>query len=311
MVKVAIIQQAPIFLDKQKTIQKTLDLIDEAADSDAKLIVFPETFIPGYPDWIWRLRPANDEKLTEEIHTHLLMNSVNLQKGELLSICNRAKKHKVIIVCNVNERDFENSQTTIYNTNIIIGNKGVVLNRHRKLMPTNPERMVWGFGDASGLKVIDTSCGKIGSLICWENYMPLARYSLYAQGVEIYVAPTWDNGETWISSMRHIAKEGACWVLGSGSAIRASDIPDNFPGKAMLYPDSDEWVNVGDSVVVAPGGELVAGPMHKEQGILYADIDVNKSSAAHRKLDVAGHYARPDIFKLHVNTSPQSPFKLD
>ena len=178
-------------------------------------------------------------------------------------------------------------------------------------MPTNPERMVWGFGDASGLKVVETSCGKIGGLICWENYMPLARYSLYAQGVEIYIAPTWDNGDTWVSSMRHIAKEGACWVLGSGSAIRASDIPDNFPGKATLYPDPDEWVNVGDSVVVAPGGELVAGPMHKEQGILYADIDVNKSSAAHRKLDVAGHYARPDIFKLHVNTSPQSPFKLD
>jgi len=311
MIKAAIVQQAPIFYDKQKTIQKTLDLIDEAADSGAKLIVFPETFIPGYPDWIWRLRPANDEKLTEEIHGHLLMNSVNLQKGELLSVCKRAKKHKVIIVCNVNERDFENSQTTIYNTNIIIGNNGVILNRHRKLMPTNPERMVWGFGDASGLKVVDTSCGKIGSLICWENYMPLARYSLYAQGVEIYIAPTWDNGETWISSMRHIAKEGACWVLGSGSAIRASDIPDNFPGKDMLYPDPDEWVNVGDSVVVAPGGELVAGPMHKEQGILYADIDINRSSTAHRKLDVAGHYARPDIFKLHVNTSSQSPFELD
>ena len=117
----------------------------------------------------------------------------------------------------------------------------------------------------------------------------------------------WRLGEVW----DYIAKEGACWVLGSGSAIRASDIPDNFPGKTTLYPDPDEWVNVGDSVVVAPGGELVAGPMHKEQGILYADIDVNKSPAAHRKLDVAGHYARPDIFKLHVNTSLQSPFKLD
>ena len=311
MIKVAIIQQAPIFLDKEKTIQKAVALIEEAAGSGSKLIVFPETFIPGYPDWIWRLRPANDEKLTEEIHALLLSNSVNLETGDLLSICNSAKRHKVTVVCNVNERDFENSQTTIYNTNVIIGSKGEILNRHRKLMPTNPERMVWGFGDASGLKVVETSCGKIGGLICWENYMPLARYSLYAQGVEIYIAPTWDNGDTWISSMKHIAKEGACWVLGSGSAIRASDIPDNFPGKATLYPDPDEWVNVGDSVVVAPGGELIAGPMRKEQGILYADIDVKKSSAAHRKLDVAGHYARPDIFKLHVNTSPQSPFKLD
>ena len=311
MIKVAIIQQAPVFLDKEKTIQKVVALIEEAAGSGAKLIVFPESFIPGYPDWIWRLRPANDEKLTEEIHALLLSNSVNLETGDLLSICNSAKRHKVTVVCNVNERDFENSQTTIYNTKVIIGGKGEILNRHRKLMPTNPERMVWGFGDASGLKVVDTSCGKIGSLICWENYMPLARYSLYAQGVEIYIAPTWDSGDTWISSMKHIAKEGACWVLGSGSAIKATDIPDNFPGKATLYPNPDEWVNVGDSVVVAPDGELIAGPMRKEQGILYADIDVNKSSAAHRKLDVAGHYARPDIFKLNVNTSPQSPFKLD
>jgi nitrilase len=171
--------------------------------------------------------------------------------------------------------------------------------------------MVWGFGDASGLKVVDTPLGKIGVLICWENYMPLARYALYAQGVEIYIAPTWDSGDTWVASMRHIAKEGACWVIGSGSAIRGSDIPNNFPGKDSLYPDPDEWVNDGDSVVVAPGGQIVAGPMRKEQGILYADIDVEKSGIAHRKLDVAGHYARPDIFTLHVNTESQSPVKFE
>ena len=177
-------------------------------------------------------------------------------------------------------------------------------------MPTNPERMVWGFGDASGLKVVDTPCGKLGSLICWENYMPLARYALYAQGVEVYIAPTWDQGDAWISSMKHIAKEGACWVIGSGSAIKASDIPDSFPGRETLYPDPKEWVNTGDSVVIAPGGDLVAGPMNKEQGILYADIDVSKASKAHRKLDVAGHYSRPDIFKLIVNKENQSPIQF-
>ena len=187
MTKVAIIQKAPIFLDKEKTIQKAVALIEEAAESSANLIIFPESFIPGYPDWIWRLRPANDEKLTEEIHALLLSNSINLKTGGLISICNSAKKHEVIVVCNVNERDFEHSQTTIYNTKVIIGEKGKILNRHRKLMPTNPERMVHGFGDASGLKVVDTSCGQIGGLICWENYMPLARYSLYPQGVEIYI----------------------------------------------------------------------------------------------------------------------------
>jgi nitrilase len=311
MIRVAVIQESPVFLDKEETIKKAVNLIKDAASSGAKLVVFPETFIPGYPDWIWRLRPQNDQQLSEEIHAKLLANSVNLSTDDMNPICSSAKKHKLNVVCNINERDSKNSQTTIYNTKLIIGSDGKILNRHRKLMPTNPERMVHGFGDASGLKVVDTDCGKVGGLICWENYMPMARYALYAQGVEIYVAPTWDSGESWISSMRHIAKEGACWVIGSGSAILASDIPDNFPGKDTLYPEPEEWVNVGDSVVVAPGGEIVAGPMTKEQGILYADIDVSQSSAAHRKLDVAGHYSRPDIFQLHIDTAPQSPVKLD
>ncbi len=311
MVKIAVIQQAPVLLDKEGTIQKAVALIEEATSSGGELIVFPETFIPGYPDWIWRLRPRNDRELTTEIHKLLLDNSVNLNTDDLRPLYDSAKKHQVTVVCNINERDFAHSQTTIYNTNIVISRDGELLNRHRKLMPTNPERMVWGFGDASGLKVVDTPCGKLGNLICWENYMPLARYALYAQGVEIYIAPTWDSGDTWVASMRHIAKEGACWVIGSGSAIKASDIPDNFPGKDTLYPDPDEWVNIGDSVVVAPGGEIVAGPMRKEQGILYADIDVKKAGIAHRTLDVAGHYARPDIFKLHVNTEPQSPVKFE
>ncbi|MEC7490804.1 MAG: carbon-nitrogen hydrolase family protein [Pseudomonadota bacterium] len=311
MTKVAVIQEAPVFLDKEKTIKKAVALIDKSAASNANLIVFPETFIPGYPDWIWRLKPADDEELTEEIHTQLLANSINLKTDDLKPLCDSAKKHQVTIVCNINERDFAHSQTTIYNTNVIIGCDGEILNRHRKLMPTNPERMVWGFGDASGLKVIDTPCGKIASLICWENYMPLARYALYAQGVEIYIAPTWDSGDTWIATMRHIAKEGSCWVIGNGSAVKGQDFPENFPGKNTLYPDPDEWVNTGDSVVVTPGGEVAAGPMRREQGILYADIDSYKASSAHRKLDVAGHYARPDIFKLHVKTETQSPVKFE
>ena len=311
MIKVAVVQQPPVLLDKDATIQKVVLLIEEAASCGSKLIVFPESFIPGYPFWVWRLRPSKDHQLSTAIHQLLLDNAVNLKSDDLQPIYDAAKKHQVTVSCNVNERDFQHSQTTIYNTNILIGPEGQLLNSHRKLMPTNPERMVHGFGDATGLKAVDTPCGKIGSLICWENYMPLARYALYAQGVEIYIAPTWDSGDTWIATMRHIAKEGACWVIGSGSAIKVSDIPDDFPGKATLYPDPDEWVNIGDSVVVAPGGEIMAGPMHEEQGILYADIDVKKSAIAHRTLDVAGHYARPDIFTLHVNTKPQSPIKFD
>ncbi len=178
-------------------------------------------------------------------------------------------------------------------------------------MPTNPERMVWGFGDASGLKVVESPAGRIGALPCWENFMPLARYALYSQGVEIYIAPTYDSGEGWIGSLQHIAREGCCWVVGCGNLLKGSDIPDDFPEKSTLYPDADEWVNPGDSIVIAPGGEIVAGPMNKEAGILYSELDLEKVAIAKRTFDVAGHYSRPDIFQLHVNTQAQSPCVFD
>jgi nitrilase len=178
-------------------------------------------------------------------------------------------------------------------------------------MPTNPERMVWGFGDASGLKAVDTPVGRIGTLICWENYMPLARYALYSQGVEIYIAPTYDSGDAWIGTLQHIAREGRCWVVGSGTLIRASDIPADFPDRERLYPDANEWVNGGDSVVIAPGGDIVAGPLRKEEGMLFAEVDSARAATAKRALDVVGHYSRPDIFTLHVNTRPQSPVEID
>ena len=179
------------------------------------------------------------------------------------------------------------------------------------MMPTNPERMVWGFGDASGLRAVDTPAGRIGTLICWENYMPLARYALYSQGVEVYIAPTYDSGDAWIGTLQHIAREGRCWVVGSGNLIKAGDIPADFPDRQRLYPDRDEWVNGGDSVVIAPGGDIVAGPLRQEEGILYCEIDVIRAVTAKRALDVAGHYSRPDIFKLHINTERQSPLEID
>ena len=165
-------------------------------------------------------------------------------------------------------------------------------------MPTNPERMVWGTGDATGLRVIDTPIGRVGGLICWENYMPLARFALFAQGVEIYIAPTWDEGDTWLSTMRHIAAEGRCWVLGTGTAMQARTFPRLSRSATGSIPDLDDWFNPGDSVIVDPGGTIVAGPLHEEHGILYADCDPAVASAAKRTLDVAGHYGRPDIFHL-------------
>ena len=311
MTKIAIVQKAPVFLDKHKTIKLAVETIEEAASNGAQLIVFTEAFIPGYPSWVWRLRPGGDWTLSEELHTRLLNNAIDINSDDLDPLLKAASKHKVTIVCGIEERDSELSKATLYNTVITIGENGELLNRHRKLMPTNPERMVWGFGDASGLKVIETPAGRVGSLICWENYMPLARYALYSQGIEVYIAPTYDSGDGWIGSLQHIAREGCCWVIGCGNLMLGKDFPDDFPERSALYPDPDEWVNPGDSIVIAPGGEIINGPMREESGIMYSEIDLEKVIRARRALDVAGHYARPDIFTLQVNTKAQSPVSFE
>ena len=311
MTQLAIVQKAPVFLDKEKTIELAVSTVAEAAGNGAELVVFTEAFIPGYPAWVWRLRPGGDWGVSEELHHRLLKNAVNVDSDDLAPLYDAAREHKVTIVCGMVERDNLFSQTTLYNTIITIGPNGTLLNKHRKLMPTNPERMVWGFGDASGLKVVESPAGRIGALPCWENFMPLARYALYSQGVEIYIAPTYDSGEGWIGSLQHIAREGCCWVVGCGNLLKGSDIPDDFPEKQTLYPDADEWVNPGDSIVIAPGGEIVAGPLNKEAGILYSELDLEKVAIAKRTFDVAGHYSRPDIFQLHVNTQAQSPCVFD
>ncbi|MBT3205601.1 MAG: carbon-nitrogen hydrolase family protein [Gammaproteobacteria bacterium] len=311
MTQLAIVQTAPVFLNKSKTIQLAVAKVEEAASNGANLVVFTEAFIPGYPAWIWRLRPGGDWNLSETLHERLLNNAVNIDSEDLDPLYQAARKHQLTIVCGIEERDNQLSRATLYNSVIIIGPDGNLLNKHRKLMPTNPERMVWGFGDATGLKVVDSPAGRIGTLLCWENYMPLARYAMYSQGVELYIAPTYDSGDEWISSLQHIAREGCCWVVGCGNLMKGSDIPDDFPDKDSLYPDKDEWINPGDSVVIAPGGELIAGPMRQKDGILYCNIDPAKVGIARRALDVTGHYSRPDIFQLHVNTTPQSSVVFD
>jgi nitrilase len=258
MSRVAVIQRPPVFLDRAETLKNAVAAVAEAAGNMAQLAVFPEALVPGYPAWMWRLRPGPDMALTER----------------------QAAQHAV--VCGIQERDTEFGGGTLYNTVVTIGPDGAVLNRHRKLMPTNPERMVWGCGDATGLKAVDTPCGRIGT-------------------------PAYDNGERAVATMQHIAREGGCWVVSCGCAFQARDIPDAFPGKTELFPDPDEWVNPGDSVVVAPGGKIVAGPLHQERSILYAEIDLDRVGMARRSLDVVGHYARPDLFQLQVNSRPQTP----
>jgi nitrilase len=309
--RVAVVQHPSVALHRDRTLKRGVELLEEAAGKGARLVAFPETWVPGYPEWLWRLRPGEDYDLTSEIHGRLLENAVDLAAGQLKPIQSAARKLKVNVAIGIHERDGKFSRGTLYNTIVLIGSDGEILNRHRKLVPTNPERMVWGMGDASGLKVVETDSGRLGSLICWENYMPLARFTLFAQGCEIYIAPTWDYGDGWIATMRHIAAEGRCWVLGIGSSLRGKDIPADFPQRAKVFPNLEEWFNAGDSVIVAPGGAIVAGPLHEMHGILYADCDPARASVMKRTLDVTGHYARPDIFRLEVNRESRAPVAFD
>ncbi len=304
--KVAIVQNPPAYLDKVETVASAVTYVEEAVKNGATLVVFPEAYIAGYPTWIWRLRPGGDMGLSGEIHERMLQSSVDLSSDDLKPLMETAKKSKVTIVVGINEIDSEFSGTTIFNTIVTIGPDGTILNRHRKLMPTNPERMVYGNGDASGLRVVDTPVGRIGALVCWENYMPLARYALYAQNLDILIAPTWDVGEVWQSSMRHIAREGGCWVLTTATALETKDMPDDFPERDTVFP-KEEWINSGGAMVVAPSGAIIEGPLMERKGILYAEIDTEASQKARRSLDVAGHYSRPDIFSLEVNRDQSKP----
>ena len=306
MTKIAIIQEPPVVQDRAATLARAVEQL-EAAGSWAELVVFPETYVPGYPAWIWRLRPGEDAPQTRELHARLVANAVRVDHGDLAPLCDAAARHGVTVVVGFHELEENFGRSTLYNALAIIGPNGAILNRHRKLRPTNPERMVWGLGDATGLKVIDTPIGRLGALICWENFMPHSRFALYAQGVEIYCAPTYDFGDGWIGSMQHIAREGRCYVLSAGCLLRASDLPADLPARDRLYPDPQEWINDGDSVVIAPGGRIIAGPLRRETGMLLADLDLSVAALSRRSLDVTGHYARPDIFQLSVDRRPRAP----
>jgi nitrilase len=309
--KLAVVQYPPIYMDKTKSLQRAVELIEEAAKQDCGLIVFPEAWLPGYPTFVWRLSPGADMKKTDELYALMQLNAIDLSKDDLAPVKEAAKEHAMVVVMGHQELDGALSGSTLFNSVAIIDADGRLLNNHRKLMPTNPERMVWGFGDGSTLKVVDTAVGRVGALLCWENYMPLARFALYAQNIDIYCAPTWDSGDAWLATMQHIAREGGCWVVGCATSIEASDVPETLMYRDELFPNADEWINPGDAVVYQPFGGAIAGPMRKEKGLLVAEIDVAAARASRRKFDVSGHYARPDVFKLTVNQKPQSPIGFE
>jgi len=308
--KVAAVQAAPVFLDREATIDKACDLIATAGREGARLIVFPEAFIPSYPEWVWGI-PAGEQSLLNELYAELLSNSITIPSDSTDKLCRAAKFANAYVVMGMSERNVEASGASLYNTMLYIDAQGEILGKHRKLVPTGGERLVWAQGDGSTLQVYDTPLGKLGGLICWENYMPLARYAMYAWGTQIYVAATWDHGQPWLSTLRHIAKEGRVYVIGCCIAMRKDDIPDRYSIKQKYYSDMDEWINVGDSAIVNPEGHFIAGPVRKQEEILYAEIDPRMIQGPKWMLDVAGHYARPDVFELTVHTDVREMMRVE
>lgn len=293
-IKVAAAQLSPVFLNKEKTVEKACEAIMEAGEQGAKLIVFPEAFIPGYPDWIW-LIPNSSGAALNKLYVKLVENAVSIPGKTTELLCKAAKKAGINVVMGLHERNSETSSSSLFNSLLFINDRGEVAGKHRKLIPTGGERLIWAQGMGDSLRSYDTSAGKIAGLICWENFMPLARVAIYESGAQILVSPTWDKSPNWLHSMRYIAREGGLFVISTCMVLRMDDIPDEYEFKKH-YPEGREWINTGKSCVIGPDGKLIAGPLDAEEGIIYADIDLQQITAAKRMFDVVGHYSRPDVF---------------
>ena len=297
-ITVAAAQVAPIFLNKQKTVEKACVTIEEAAKNGAQLVVFPEAFIAGYPDWVWLIQNSKGAELNK-LYIELVENAVSVPDDSTSLLCKVAKKNKIHVVMGLNERNSEASNSTLYNSLLFINDQGEIIGKHRKLIPTGGERLIWGQGNGDTLISYKTSIGKIGGLICWENFMPLARTALYQQGTQLLVSPTWDKSPNWLTSMQHIAKEGGLFVISSCMALSMDAIPNTYEFK-KLYPKGRTWINTGNSCIINPTGKIIAGPLEATEGILYAKLDFNEIISAKRMFDAVGHYSRPDVFNFNI-----------
>ncbi len=307
MVSVAAVQYPSSYLNRDGCLERAIEIIKQAADENLELLVFPEGWIPGYPMFVWGMIPTNNSGEFDQLYRQHYSNSIDLSKDQLAPVREAAREYGLVVVMCINERAGDMSAGTIYNTAVTIDATGEILNVHRKVMPTNAERTVWGFGDGRGLNVVDTAVGRVCVLLCWENFMPLARAAIYAQDVEIYCAPTADDGENWLASMQHIGREASAFVIGVAPALEDNDIPLDLPSRNSISPTKGEWLMPGNGIICSPLGEIIAGPMRQEKGFLKANIDLDDVRSARRTFDVVGHYSRPDIFKLEVDRQIKSP----
>jgi nitrilase len=298
-VRVVCVQVEPAILDRAATLDRVAERTAEAAAAGATLVVFPETFVPAYPSSAWAKALAGwGDPGAKEAFALLHRESLELPSPDADRLAATAREHGVWLVIGVNEHDRERPGT-LYNSLLYYSPEGELALHHRKLVPTNHERLVWGQGDGRGLRAIETPLGRLGGLICWENYMPLARFSLYESGVEIYIASTADDGDSWQATLRHIALESRSFVVAPCHFQRATSYPDDFPLRALL--EGRDILGRGGSAILAPDGTYLAGPVYDEEAMLYAELDPDQLRQARQRFDPAGHYHRPDVLKLTVS----------
>jgi nitrilase len=301
---VGAVQAAPVFLDRDATVEKAIALIREAADEGASLVAFPETWIPGYPSWIYHAAEW-DEPRSKRTFARLLANSVQVPSPATEALCAAARDAEVALVVGINERDADFSVGTIYNSLLFVSAEGTILGVHRKLVPTHAERIVWGRGDGSTLHVFDTPLGRIGGLICWEHWMPLTRFAMHAKGEQIHVAAWPDADDVHHLASRHYAFEGRCYVVCVGSYTTAADLPEDFEHADDMGLSGDDALLTGGSGVIGPDGKWISGPVDGRETIVYAELDMARIAEEQQALDSAGHYNRPDVFSLTVDERPR------
>jgi nitrilase len=295
-VRVSVVQAAPVLFNREATTEKAIQLIYETAQNGAQLVLFPEAFVPAYPrglsfGTVVGHRSPQGRDLWQLYH----QNCVPVPGPITEKMGQAAREAGIYLAMGVIEQD----SGTLYCTTLYFNPDGELLGKHRKLKPTAAERLIWGEGDGSTLTVVDTEYGKVGGLICWENYMPLARMAMYQKGVDLYLAPTADSRDTWQATLRHIACEGRCFVLGCNQFVTKDLYPNDLPGIDELA-DQPEIMCRGGSAIISPLGDIIAGPLYDQEGILYADLDLEEVTRGKFDFDVVGHYARPDVFSFDV-----------